>query len=82
MQTNRMNGFALVLLRAAVVAFLIEIIGEGLWGVFLALNLSTTPALPWAILPEALVLFLLWRYSGGWGPPARTSDLRRVDRRA
>src|SRR5512133_2620761 len=49
-QANRMNGFALVLLRAAVVAFLIELVGEGLWGVFLALNLSTTPALPWAIL--------------------------------
>jgi membrane protease YdiL (CAAX protease family) len=74
--------FALVLLKAALFAFIIEAIGEGLWGVFLALNLSSTPTLPWSIVPEGLVLFLLWRYGGGWGPPARTANVRRIYRRA
>lgn len=75
-------GFAVVLLKAAVIAFIIELIGETLWGVLLALNLVSTPALPWAVVPAALILFLLWRYAGGWGWPTRTAEERRIYRRA
>ena len=82
MQQGSTHRFPLVLLKAAAVAFLIEAIGEGLWGVFLALNLRSTPTVPLAIVPEVLVLYLLWRYSGGWGPPTRTAAVRRIYRRA
>ncbi len=71
-----------VLLMAAAAAFLIEAAGEGLWGAFLALNLRSTPALPWAVVAEGVVLYALWRYTGGWGPPAGTAGKRRILRRA
>jgi membrane protease YdiL (CAAX protease family) len=74
--------FAALLLRAAAIAFFIEAIGEGLWGAFLALNLRSTPAVPWAVVAEGVVLFALWRYAGGWGPPARSAGQRRIYRRA
>jgi membrane protease YdiL (CAAX protease family) len=45
------------------------------------LNLAVLPGVPWSVLPGALYLWLLWRYIGGWGPPARTSSSRNHYRR-
>ena len=44
-------------------------------------NLEVLPNLPWAIVPGALYLWLLWRYVGGWGVPAATSANRLRHRR-
>jgi len=39
-------------------------------------------SVPWAIVPMALYLWLLWRYLGGEGWPSATSATRRVSLRA
>ena len=40
-------------------------------------NIKTTPAIPWAVLIMAPVLWLLWQYLGGKGWPRSTSEARR-----
>jgi len=45
---------------------------SGVWGGLLLANLATTPAAPWAAAAMALVLWTLWSYLGGRGPPAST----------
>jgi membrane protease YdiL (CAAX protease family) len=82
MQKVTLPRLALVVVKAAVIALVIEIIGDTLWGVLAEINFASTPNLPWAVLPSALILYLLWRYTGGWGWPARTADSRRTYRRA
>ncbi len=41
------------------------------------LNLRTGPSIPWAVVPMAAVLWLMWQYLSGKGWPRRTSDARR-----
>lgn len=40
------------------------------------MNLEHGTGVPWAVAPGAVYLFLLWRYVGGSGPPARTRSSR------
>ena len=49
---------------------------SGVWGGLLLANLATTPAAPWAAAAMALVLWTLWSYLGGRGPPASTQAVR------
>jgi membrane protease YdiL (CAAX protease family) len=60
-------------LWSGIVAFLILAVGQGIWGPLAFLNLKTTPAIPWAVLIMAPVLWLLWRFLGG---EARRNYLR------
>jgi membrane protease YdiL (CAAX protease family) len=46
-------------------AFLLTIVTGGIWTGLLLANLSTTPAVPWAAVVMALVLWLVWAYLGG-----------------
>lgn len=57
--------------------------GNLLWGTLLVpLNMRIAPAVPWAIVPMSLYLWLYWRFLGGrLGPPA-TADARRRRLRA
>lgn len=67
---------------AALLASLITAFGAGVWIALLIGNLTTSPAIPWAVVVMALVLWLMWQYLGGRGWPQSTSDRRRAYLRA
>jgi len=62
---------------SVILAFLILGVGQGAWGTLLLVNLKTSPAIPWAVAAMALILWLMWQYLGGKGPPQGTSEARR-----
>ena len=62
--------------RGALAVFLTLCAG-GIWAALLVANLTTTPAIPWAVPAMALLLWLAWQYVGGRWWPGRTSDSRR-----
>src|SRR4029077_295167 len=47
------------------------------WAALGLTNLKTSPAIPWSVPVMALLLWLMWRYLGGHGPPQRSSGARR-----
>jgi membrane protease YdiL (CAAX protease family) len=55
-------------------AFVIVLVGQGVWGTLAFTNLRTTPAIPCPVM--ALLLWLLWRHLGGQGWPRRTAATR------
>src|SRR5258708_22897423 len=58
-------------------AFVITVVAGGVWTVLLISNVATSPAIPWAVVVMALLLWLMWQYLGGkWGPQS-TSEARR-----
>jgi membrane protease YdiL (CAAX protease family) len=66
----------------AILAFVLTAVVGGIWTALLAVNLATSPAIPWAVVVMGLLLWLLWRYLGGAGWPRGTADARRRYRRA
>jgi len=52
------------------------------WTGLLVTNLKASPAIPWAVIVMAAVLWGLWRYFGGAWWPASTQQARRRYRRA
>jgi len=46
------------------------------WGLLVYANLRTSPSIPWALIPLCALLWLFWRYVGGWGWPRSTSRTR------
>lgn len=60
----RVHGLSTLVL-AALAAFAITAVGQGLWGGLAALNLATTPAVPWAPLVMAGLLLVLLSYLAG-----------------
>jgi membrane protease YdiL (CAAX protease family) len=64
-------------LWTGLLAFLLTTVGGGIWTAMLVANLSTTPAIPWSVAAMAIVLWAIWSYLSGKGPPATTSDARR-----
>jgi membrane protease YdiL (CAAX protease family) len=69
-------------LLTGVLAFLVAIIPGGIWSALLVANLNTTPAIPWASGVMAVLLWLLWSYLEGKGPPQRTATARGMHLRA
>src|SRR5690242_19695076 len=63
-------------------AFVVTAIVGGVWTALLAVNLATSPAIPWAVVVMAGILWLLWRYLGGAWLPRSTADARRERLRA
>jgi len=57
-------------------AFVVTALVGGIWTGLLAINLATSPAVPWAVVVMAGILWLLWRYLGGAWPPRSTADAR------
>jgi membrane protease YdiL (CAAX protease family) len=49
----------------------------GIWSALLAINLAVSPAIPWAVVVMALLLWLLLSYLGGAGWPRGTAEARR-----
>jgi len=63
--------------RAAVVAFAIALLPQGVWSALMRVNLRLNPRIPWAVAAMGLLLWLMWRYLGGAFPPRRTAASRR-----
>jgi membrane protease YdiL (CAAX protease family) len=62
---------------SGVLAFVLTVVAGGIWTVLLISNIATSPAIPWAVVVMALLLWLMWQYLGGkWGPQS-TSEARR-----
>ncbi len=58
-------------------AFVLTVVAGGVWTVLLISNVATSPAIPWAVVVMALLLWLMWQYlDGKWGPRS-TSEARR-----
>jgi membrane protease YdiL (CAAX protease family) len=68
--------------KAGFLGFLIIVLGAGIWSVLVAVNLSVSPAVPWAVPAMALVLWAMWMYLGGTGWPQSSSQARRLLLRA
>jgi membrane protease YdiL (CAAX protease family) len=63
-------------------AFVLTAAVGAIWNALLTINLATSPAIPWAVVLMALLLWLLWRYLGGAGWPRGTAQARRQYLRA
>lgn len=55
---------------------------QSVWTALLTANLRVSSAVPWSVAVMALLLFAIWRYSGGAWWPASTREARRRYRRA
>lgn len=72
----------LSVLWAGLLALVIQLIGQFVWGTLLALNLKATPNLPWAVAAMAIVLWAMWQYLSGRWWPRSTSEARKRNLRA
>lgn len=77
-----LSGRIMAVVWSALLGFLILVFGAGVWSALLVSNLSTSPAVPWAVPLMALVLWLMWLYLGGKYWPRSTSQTRRSYLRA
>src|SRR6516225_1935030 len=75
------RGLVLVVGFGALAVVLTAVTG-GVWAALLTINLALSPAIPWAVVVMALLLWLLWRYLGGAGWPRGTAEARRAYLRA
>lgn len=71
-----------VVVRATISGILVALAGIVPWSTFVALNLKYVVAVPWAIVPTTLWLWLYWRWLRGDGWPRSTSATRRAMLRA
>lgn len=67
---------------AGFLGFLILVVGAGIWSALVAINLSVSPAFPWAVPVMLVVLVLLWFYLAGKGWPRTTAHARSLCLRA
>jgi membrane protease YdiL (CAAX protease family) len=72
----------LAIVWAGFLGFLILVFGSGIWSALIAVDLSVTPAIPWAVPAMSVVLVLLWVYLAGKGWPQSTAQARRLCLRA
>jgi membrane protease YdiL (CAAX protease family) len=75
MRSRLYRTFAIA--RAALVGIFIALFGQGVWAALIGLDLQTTPSIPWAVFAMAPLLWLVWKYLGGSGPPRSTAQARR-----
>jgi membrane protease YdiL (CAAX protease family) len=59
-----------------ILALVIALFPGGVWTGLLIANLRLSPSTPWAVLVMGVLLWALWRYLGGWGPPRANSETR------
>jgi len=71
-----------VVVRAVLTGLVVAAVGTIPWGVLVKANYKHFPAMPWAVLPTALYLWLFWRYVQGAGWPQSTAEARRTNCRA
>ncbi len=63
-------------------AVVLTLVVNGIWAGLLSANLAISPAIPWAVLIMALLLWGMWRYLGGAWWPHRTAATRQILLRA
>jgi membrane protease YdiL (CAAX protease family) len=66
-----------VVVLSGILAFLILAFTSAVWGALITSNIKRSPAVPWAVLVMALVLWLMWQYLAGKWWPRKTSEARR-----
>jgi membrane protease YdiL (CAAX protease family) len=71
-----------VIVRAVLTALVVAAVGTTPWAVFVWANQKYWSAVPWAVPPTAVHLWLFWRYVQGGGWPRSTAEARRTNRRA
>lgn len=79
--TGSLARRATAVLWAAVLALLVAGVAgvaSFVWGGLLVANLTISPAIPWAVVVMAAVLWLPWQYLGGRWWPRSTSARRRA----
>jgi CAAX amino terminal protease family. len=64
------------LIGLGIFALLLTVLTGGVWTVLLIANLATSPAVPWAVIVMAILLWLMWQYLDGKGWPDSTSEAR------
>jgi len=67
-----------VIVRAVVTGLVVAAAGTVPWALLVSLNIKHASAVPWAVPPTALYLWLFWRYVRGAGWPRSTAEARRV----
>ncbi len=72
----------LTVIWSGILALLLTVFAQAIWSVLLITNLVTSPAIPWAVVVMALLLWLIWQYLNGKWWPASTSGARRRRLRA
>lgn len=64
-----------IILRAVVSGFLLAAAGTIPWAILVSLNTKYFRAVPWAVVPAGLYLWMFWRFASGrwlgWGAEAR-----------
>jgi membrane protease YdiL (CAAX protease family) len=71
-----------VIVRAPIMGLAVAAAGTVPWALLGLANQRYVRLVPWAIVPAAAYLWLLWRYLNGDGWPERTSQARRTSLRA
>jgi membrane protease YdiL (CAAX protease family) len=71
-----------VVVRALVTGLVLLVAGTLPWASLVALNIKYGSAVPWAVAPAALYLWLYWRFVRGAGWPRSTAEVRRTLARA
>lgn len=64
-------------LGAGALTLALTTFASGLWAALLVVNLQTSPAVPWATIAMAALLWMMWQYAGGRWWPSQTSQARR-----
>lgn len=81
MTQRSVSRLFLSLARTALVALAITFVPQGIWSALIAVNLRSTPTVPWAVLVMAIVIAVAGRYLMGrrWPPRgSKTSPLLRL----
>jgi len=71
-----------VIVRAVLTGGVVAIAGTTPWALLVSANSKHWSAVPWAVPPTALYLWLFWRYVRGNGWPRSTAEARRINCRA
>ena len=71
-----------VVVRAVLTGSVLGAVGTAPWAVLVSANSKYWSAVPWAVPPTALYLWLFWRYVQGAGWPRSTAEARRTNCRA
>jgi membrane protease YdiL (CAAX protease family) len=71
-----------VIVRAALTGGLVAVLGTLPWALLVSLNIKYWSAVPWAVPPTALYLWLFWGWVRGAGWPRSTAEARRTLARA
>jgi membrane protease YdiL (CAAX protease family) len=66
-----------VIVRSVITGALMATAGTVPWAILASLNIKYLPAIPWAVLPTALYLWMYWRFATGAGWPRSGSGTRR-----